>query len=177
VTADGAIAYFEGKVATLARLSELLKNPQDSVKALEQLLDHQKKTEKALEKLQLAQVAQAKRVLLGKVRDLGSVQLLSEVVEVPGADALKSLSFELRKELKNTVIVLGTISDEKPLLSVILTEDLDQGAYNAGKLVGTLAKEIGGGGGGQAFYASAGGKNPAGIGQAVALAESLVKGA
>lgn len=177
VTSDGAVAYFENKVATLSRISELLKNPQDAVKALEQLLDHQKKQEKALERLQLAQVAQTKRGLLGKVRDLGSVQLLSEVVEVPGADALKSLSFELRKELKNTVIVLGTVSDEKPLLSVILTEDLDQGAYNAGKLVGALAKEIGGGGGGQAFYASAGGKNPAGIGNAVALAESLVKGA
>lgn len=177
VTSDGAVAYFESKVATLARLSELLKHPQDTVKALEQLLDNQKKQEKALEKLQLAQVAQAKRALLGKVRDLGKVQLLSEVVEVPGADALKSLSFELRKELKNTVIVLGTVSDEKPLLSVILTEDLDQGIFNAGKLVGVLAKEIGGGGGGQAFYASAGGKNPAGIGNAVALAESLVKGA
>lgn len=177
VTASGAQAYYEEKLELLHNLNGLLRYPQDTLKALEQLISNQRKQEKELEKLQLAQVAQAKRSLLTKVRDLGSVQLLSEVVEVPGADALKSLAFDLRKELKNTVIVLGTIAEEKPLLNVILTEDLDQGTYHAGKMVGQLAKEIGGGGGGQPFYASAGGKLPEGISKAVALAESIVKGA
>ena len=138
-------------------------------------MDNQKKQEKELEKLQLAQVAATKASLLGKVRSLGTVGLLSEVVDVPNADRLKSLAFDLRKDLKNTVIVLGTLADEKPLLNVILTEDLDKSAYHAGKMVGELAKEIGGGGGGQPFYASAGGKKPEGLERAVAMAEALVK--
>jgi alanyl-tRNA synthetase len=174
VTSDGAYQFYEDTLTTLDTLKNLLKNPQDIVKSIEGLIETQKQQEKELERLQLAQIAVTKSALLGKAQTFGNVQLLAETVEVPNGDRLKSLAFDLRKEMKNTVIVLGTVSDGKPLLNVILTEDLENGRFHAGKLVGELAKEIGGGGGGQPFYASAGGKNPNGLSAAIEKAKSLI---
>jgi alanyl-tRNA synthetase len=85
------------------------------------------------------------------------------------------LAFDLRKGLTNAVIVLGAIFDGKPMLNVVITEDLDAAkTVNAGNLIREIAKEIQGGGGGQSFFASAGGKDAAGIAKAVAKAEGLL---
>ena len=175
VTSDGAIAFMEKKLTLLDKLSGLMKNPQDIAKSLESLIESNKKLEKDLSKLQAAAVGDLKKDLLEKVKTVGEIQLINEVVEVPSDKELKGLAFDLRKNLTNTVIVLGAILKGKPMLNVVVTEDLEKaGKVHAGNLVREIAKEIQGGGGGQAFFASAGGKNPDGIGNAVAKAAELL---
>lgn len=174
-TSDRALEWLASKVDVLGEMTALLKHPQDPAKALGELIEKHRELEKQLQKLQQAQVGSMKDDLKAKVKDAGAYQLLSEVVEVPSAKELKQLVFDLRKGLKNTVIVLGAVANDKPLLNVAISEDLDAGgAINAGQLIRELAKEIQGGGGGQAFFASAGGKNPAGLPNAIGKAAELV---
>jgi alanyl-tRNA synthetase len=175
VTSDGAINYLEGKVDLLDHLTTLLRNTQDPVRALEQVLESNKKLEKDLQKLQAAAVGDLKGDLAKKIKTVGNYQLINEVVEVPSDKELKGLAFDLRKNLTNTVIVLGAIFDGKPMLNVVITEDLEKsGSVHAGNLVREIAKEIQGGGGGQSFFASAGGKDANGIARAVAKAAELL---
>jgi alanyl-tRNA synthetase len=177
-TSDGALGYLEENLHTLEEIKGLLKQNQDPAKALAQLIESHKALEKTLEKLQLEQVGQLKDDLIRKVRTVGNYRLLAEVVEAPSPKELKTLGYELRKVLENTVVVLGMINGDKPMLNVILTEDLEaSGAFHAGNLIRTLAAEIGGNGGGQAGFAAAGGKDPEGFGKAMAKAAEVLKGA
>ena len=96
-------------------------------------------------------------------------------MELDSSDDLKQLSFELRKHTSQTLIVLGAVVKDKPLLSIIQSEDLaEKNTYHAGNMVRTLAKEIQGGGGGQPFYATAGGRNVAGLDQALQAVDELL---
>ena len=78
-------------------------------------------------------------------------------------------------QLENAYIVLGTVIDAKPILSVIISDNIvKERSLNAGQIVREAGKEILGGGGGQPFYATAGGKNPDGIAKAVAKAIEII---
>ncbi|MDP5171147.1 MAG: DHHA1 domain-containing protein, partial [Bacteroidia bacterium] len=97
------------------------------------------------------------------------------VVDLSSADDLKQLSFDLKNATGNTVILLGAEADGKALLSLIFSDDLAQTKqFDAGKMIRDLAKEIQGGGGGQPFYATAGGKNGAGLPAAMKKLEELL---
>ena len=85
------------------------------------------------------------------------------------------MAFAMKTEIENLFLVLGYESDGKVNLSVMLAESLvSEKAMDAGKIVREIAKEIQGGGGGQAFFATAGGKNPAGLENAFAKAKTFI---
>ena len=91
------------------------------------------------------------------------------------APALKDLSFELGKKFDNLFLVLGAIKGDKPIISCYISKALvSEKGMDAGKVVRKLGKYIQGGGGGQPFFATAGGKNIAGITQALAEAINLI---
>ena len=95
------------------------------------------------------------------------------VAHLPVEDpkSVKNLIFQLEQELSPAVIVTGNIQQDKPMLSVIISKEIaEAGTWNAGQLIREWAKPIQGGGGGQPFYATAGGKNPQGLDQALDLA-------
>ena len=175
LTAEGALDFFQEKVATLDRIGSQLKSSKPLDEAVEDLLQRNKELEKQLRELNAEKVGQLKQELLGKSTSHNNIQLITELVSVPSSDELKQLSFDLRKSTQNTLIVLGTVVNDKPLLSVILSDDLAQKkTYNAGQMIRTLAKEIQGGGGGQDFYATAGGKNKGGLQKALDKVVELV---
>ncbi len=175
LTSQAALAYLDQKAQRLDRIAELLKAPKDPLKAVEALTQKYKELEKQLQQLNAEKLARLKRELRGKVVEHNDLKLLREQVEVQSADDLKQLSFDLRKDAENTLIVLGTVVNGKPLLSVIMSDDLvQQGRYDAGKMIRELAKEMKGGGGGQPFYATAGGKEPEGLPRALAKVEELL---
>jgi alanyl-tRNA synthetase len=89
------------------------------------------------------------------------------------AEDMKNVSFALRKE-KNLVMVLAAKVDKKALLTVMLTDDIVAKGYNAGAMIRVIAKEIEGGGGGQAFFATAGGVKPSGIVAALEKAKEII---
>ncbi|MEM0998569.1 MAG: alanine--tRNA ligase [Bacteroidota bacterium] len=177
-TSDRALAYLGDNLATLEQIRALLKQSQDPAKAVAQLIDSHKALEKELQKLQQAQVGQLKEGLLARIKAVGNFRLLAEVVDVPSGKELKSLAFDLRKDRKNTVIVLGMVNNGKPMLNVAITADLESaGTFNAGQLIRELAAEIGGKGGGQAGFAAAGGRDAEGFPKVMAKALELLEGA
>jgi len=114
--------------------------------------------------------------LLKKVTGLNGVNLIAEKIELGNADAIKNISFELKNQLENLVCVIGATIDGKAYLSVIISENLVKDKnFSASNMIREAAKEIQGGGGGQPFYATAGGKNPEGIPAALEKIRSLLK--
>lgn len=174
-TADGAFNYLFEKATTLDRIADMLKSPGNPEKAVEELQHKNRELEKELQQFRTAQVGRLKDELIQRAESHGAIQVIRSKVEVSSAEDLKQLSYDLKKSTQNTLIVLGAVINDKPLLSVIMTDDLaESNKYHAGEMIRTLAREIQGGGGGQPFYATAGGKNAAGISSALAKVTELL---
>ncbi len=139
------------------------------------LQDQEEALKKLIEKLtkEIAQVI--KSDLLKKVKDMNGINFLAEKIDLPSADAIKNLSFDLKKELENLFLLLAADIDGKAHLSLTISENLvSEKKLDAVKIIKELSKEIQGGGGGQNFYATAGGKSIEGIKNAIEKARSLL---
>lgn len=175
VTSERAIELMEKQAATLEALRGLLKGSPDLVKSVQNLLDEKAALQKRVEVLELEKVGAVKQALLAKVHPNNGLNVLTERVDVPNADALKSLAYELKAKVDNLALVLGAVVGGKPQLAVMLSDNLVQDrGLNAGQLVRELAKEIRGGGGGQPFFATAGGSDPDGLERALAKGRELL---
>jgi alanyl-tRNA synthetase len=181
ITAQQTEDLVEKRFEELDQVSELLKSPADMFKAVEMLLAERNTMQKDLEQLRRGEVQQIKSELLEQVRSEDGISSLIAQVSLPTAQALKDLSFELRNQLPALFAVLAAEIAGKPQIAVVISEGLikDYG-WNAGKIVGELAKSISGGGGGQPFFATAGGKNleglPIVVEEATRVFEELVSG-
>lgn len=174
-TADEAFSYLNDKADTLDRISDMLKSSQNVEKAIEDLNQKNKELEQQLHQFKIAQVRRLREDLQNTAENLGGIRVIRQIVDVSGSDDLKNLSFDLKKVSENTLIVLGAVINDKPLLSVILSDDLaESGKYHAGNMVRELAREIKGGGGGQPFYATAGGKNADGLPGALSKVAEMI---
>jgi len=175
VTSERAVELMENQAATLESLRGLLKGSADLVKSVQNLLDEKAALQKRVEALELEKVGAVKQALLAKVHPNNGLNVLAERVDVPNADALKSLAYELKAKVDNLALVLGAVVGGKPQLAVMLSDNLVQDrGLNAGQLVRELAKEIRGGGGGQPFFATAGGSDPDGLERALARGRELL---
>jgi alanyl-tRNA synthetase len=173
ITADTAENYLYHLEAQLNTIREKLKTS-DVGKAIDQLLDAKAAMEKELETYKLAHMARVKKELLDTAERVGDVFFISRKVELDG-DAVKDLVFQMRRELSPAMIVLGTAENTKATLSVALSDELVQNyGLNAVAVVRELSTFIQGGGGGQPFYATAGGKNPEGLDAALAKARTYL---
>ncbi|GAB3846854.1 alanine--tRNA ligase [Hymenobacter terrigena] len=175
VTGVGAEAYVDQQLDLLNQVRETLGNPQHLLNSIEKQNEEIVNLRKQIEQFEQQNINQQKEQLLGKVKELNGVNFVAAQVQAGSADALKTLAFNLRQAVPNLVAVLGADVDGKPQLAVMLADEIAQaGKLNATTLVRELAKEIQGGGGGQPFFATAGGKNVAGLGAAIAKAEEAV---
>lgn len=174
-TSAGAEALVNEQMAVVSELKELLKAPKDVVKAVQALLDERSALQKQVEALQNEKVQQLKNQLLDKVETINGHARLVERVDVPSADALKQLAYDLKAKVDNLAVVLGADINGKPQLAVMLPDSLIQGRnLNAGQVVKELAKNIKGGGGGQPFFATAGGSDSSGLDAALAQGKELL---
>jgi alanyl-tRNA synthetase len=106
---------------------------------------------------------------------VNDIQLITEKIDLDAVEVVKNIAFELRSSLENLVLVLGHLNNGKPMITVALSDNLVKDKnLNAGQLVRELAKHIKGGGGGQAFYATAGGTDVEGLEKAIKNAEALL---
>jgi alanyl-tRNA synthetase len=175
VTAGAAEAFVDQQLDLLAQVREALGNPQHLLTSLEKQTDEIATLRKQIEQFAQQAITQQKTQLASQVKDLGGLNFLAAQVQATSADDLKKLAYDLRQTTPNLVLVLGAAIDGKPQLAVMLADDIAKaGKLNATALVRELAKEIQGGGGGQPFFATAGGKNVAGLGAAIAKAEAVV---
>ncbi|WP_257669135.1 alanine--tRNA ligase [Parapedobacter tibetensis] len=161
---------------TVNKFKELLNNPQDLMVALDRLLVENNSLKKEVEHAITDKALQLKSELAGKALDINGVNLIAARVDLPNADAVKTLAYALKGHMENLFLVLGTEINGKPGLTVVISDNLvrDKG-WNAGTIVRELAKEIQGGGGGQPFYATAGGKDGSGLDNAIARAREFVE--
>ncbi len=175
LTGTAAMNHFKQQESRLTAISETLKGAKDPVKAVADLAAKARELEKHLQKLNSEKVGQLKEGLIGQAEEMGDIRVVRARVDVSSGDDLKQLSFDLKNNMKNTLILLGTEVGGKALLSLIFTDDLaETKRFNAGHMIRELAKYIKGGGGGQPFYATAGGKDPDGLENALKKLDELV---
>ena len=174
ITGDAAKTYFEDQTELLEKVQQLLNQPQDTLKAIESLQEDMASMKKEIQALAKVQLAVAKTELMNEISEKEGIAFLAKEVDLEGG-AMKDLAFALGQNKTNLFLVLASKKGGKPVISCYISKELvAQKDYNAGAIVRDLGKHIQGGGGGQAFFATAGGKNPDGIAAALAAANDLV---
>ncbi len=174
ISAAKAEEYVYEQEAIIASLKQLVKSPTEPLKAVQQLMDQNAEMRKLVESFNHEKALKLKDDLLLKVEQINGVNFLSERINAD-ASAAKDIAFGMRASLENLFLVLGSENDGKATLSVLVSDDLIASkGLNAGNIVRELAKAIQGGGGGQPGFATAGGKNPAGLDEALKLARNFI---
>ena len=164
ITGLAAQNYINEQSKLIQQLKELLKNPKDVAKSVESLLDDNNRLKKEVEKFILEKALRLTDGLAQKAQNINGVNLIAEKVELPNADAIKSLAYSLKDKLPNLYLVLVAEIDGKPSITVLVADNLvKEKGLHAGNIIRDLAKEIQGGGGGQPSYAQAGGKDVNGL--------------
>jgi len=175
VTAAGAQQFAREESQTLSGIRELFKNPKDPIATLNHLMDEKSVLEKKLEQLYQRQAIEIKEKLASKSISENGRTLIIESLALPDAESMKTIAYALRQQFADLLLILAANIEGKPMVTVMIGEELlKTGRYHAGNLVRELAKEINGGGGGQPFYATAGGKNTDGIPALMIKAAQLV---
>jgi alanyl-tRNA synthetase len=174
VTAIKAEEFFKNKLKLLSEVNALLKNPADLVKSVQQLSEQNSELQKQVEALYREKAKSLKTELLAASTTQNGIKFISQKVNLDSGAAIKDLCFELKQE-DNTFIVLGAEVSGKPQLFVALSDNLVKDKkFHAGNIVKELAKEINGGGGGQPFFATAGGTEAKGLEKALEAAKKYL---
>ena len=174
ITADKAEQYFLEQRKELGHLKALLNGSKDLSASVQALLDENAKLKKEIEKSTLERVNTLKHEIVHHVRGINGINLIAKHIDLQSADATKNLAFSLKDMVDNLFLVFTTEIEGKPGITVMLSDHLVKKGMNASSIVRELAKEIQGGGGGQPFYATAGGKNSEGLKIVLEKAESFI---
>jgi alanyl-tRNA synthetase len=174
ITGKAVETYVSETVQTLEEIKQTLKT-KDVLKSIRQLQEEQQNLQKQIEQL-LAEKAQSiKKELITKVETQGDVKLIRAVIALDSSEAGKNIAFELKNQFNDLVLVIGQVINNKPLLTVAISDELVKSKnLHAGQMVKTLAQHIKGGGGGQAFYATAGGNDASGLTKAMEEAMKIL---
>ncbi len=164
ITSNKAEEYFDQQEKMVHEAKALLKNPKDLVKSIAALVEENNSLQKQLQQFYREKASAIKKELLSKVEKRGEINFIAHKVKFDNAEELKNLLFELRNEVPSLFCVLAAEVNGKASISVIISDELvNSRKLNAGLIVRDLAKEINGGGGGQPFYAQAGGTRLEGL--------------
>lgn len=175
ITGNTADEFISKKLELVENINNTLSSPPDLFKAVTQLVNENNALKKKIEKLESNDLINLKNKLISKTQAINDVNSIVENIDLPSADRLKDLCFQLKNEVKNLFAVFTCMINEKPMIAIIISDNLvSQYNWNAGNLIKLLAKEIEGGGGGQAFFATAGGKNSDGMPKVLKLAKEFV---
>jgi alanyl-tRNA synthetase len=166
--------YFENN-KTLFEIKGLLNNTQDPLKAVEALQEENNTLKKQVEAFLKDKAKNVKGDLLNELSEINGIQFLAKKIDLD-AGSIKDLSFEMGANKTNLFLLFATEQEGKALLSCYISKELVASKkLNAGTIVRELGKFIQGGGGGQPFFATAGGKNPAGITEALEKAKEYLQ--
>ena len=171
ITADAVKTYFEEQNNKLNAIQELLNRPQDVVNSIQQLQIENAQLKKEVIELNKLKTQIVKKELEAELKEKEGLQFLAREVSLD-AKGIKNAAFDLGQNKDNLVLILAAVSNNKPILSCYISKKLVKDRdLDAGEIVRSLGKHIRGGGGGQAFFATAGGSYPEGINAALEAAE------
>ena len=175
VTGREAEAFIDKRLSDLESMAQSLsaspENVQDKLSDIVSDGDKERKRALALERELSKRIVES---LLGQAEVVDGVKVLAARVPSSRLEALREMCDLLRERLESGVIVLGTVYEDKPLFIAAVTPDLVAKGYDAGKIVGQVAKVTGGGGGGKPTMAQAGGKNKSKLDEALRLVKDLI---
>lgn len=175
ITADKAEEYIYKQLNTLEEIGELLNNPKNLSKSVEKLVQDNAKLNKQVEELLQDKVKNLKQELINKIEDINGVNYIADIIEIESSGAMKDMAFQMKNEVDNLVLLMGANINGKANLSLMISEKLvEEKGLNASKIISEAAKEIKGGGGGQAFFATAGGKDPSQLQAALDKGKKLI---
>ncbi|MCW9036633.1 alanine--tRNA ligase [Altibacter sp.] len=175
ITGDAAKQYFVERSEAYSDVQKVLNNAQDPVKAVAGLQEENALLQKQIQQLLKDKAKNIKGDLKNDVEHINGINFLAKELELD-ASGLKDLAFELGGEIDDLFVIFGSRNEDKALLTCYISKELvEERKLNAGQIVRELGKHIQGGGGGQPFFATAGGKNPAGIAEALEEARKFVQ--
>ena len=167
VTSIEAENYIKKQLEELNEIRAMFKNPQNISKSIYSLLLENKELKKDLDKLKIEQASGLKDKLKNNIEKINDVRVIRAIVPLDDSKAVKTLAYNLEEELGNIVIAFAFISKDRPQLMIAISKSLTENGLNAGTIIREIAKEIKGGGGGQPFFATAGGKDTSGLQRAL----------
>jgi len=174
ITNDAVKSYYHENNRAFFEMKDLLNNAKEPIKALQNLQDENSSLKKQIEQLLKEKAKNIKRELKNEITEINGVNFLAKQLDLD-ASGIKDLCFELGSQFDNLFLLFGAENNGKAILSCYVSKSLvETKDLNAGTIVRELGKHIQGGGGGQPFFATAGGKNPAGIKDALEAAKGYI---
>jgi len=174
ITGEAVKEYFKKQDAQLTEIKKMLKHPTDLKRTIENLQTDNQALRKEIEHLKKEKAGYLKDQLHNEFETIGEVKFLARKLDLDSA-TIKDLLFSLGKSNDNMVAVIGSENNGKAVVSLYISKPLiEQYGLHAGNLIREIAKEINGGGGGQPFFATAGGKNRGGLTNALQKAKEII---
>lgn len=174
ITSDAVKDYYSVQDKELKKIKQAFKNPKDAVQSVLNLQDENSKLKKQIETLMKEKAKSVASDLTNKIEKINGVNFLATTLDLD-PKSIKDLMFEIANKTDNLFFITGSKNGEKALLSCYISKNLVESKnLHAGTVVRELGKLINGGGGGQAFFATAGGKNPNGIAEALEKAKEYL---
>ena len=148
-------------------LRGLFNNAPDLVGTIQKAISDNAELRKQIENVMHERAANLKKEMLAKQKEINGIKVMSAIVASLAPEFVKDIAFQLRAEVENSLVVIGSISAGKPLLTAAASDSVVASGVNIGKNIREAAKLIQGGGGGQPHFATAGGKDVEGLHAAV----------
>jgi alanyl-tRNA synthetase len=176
ITGERAEKYINDQIKTLKSIRKTVKGSKDILGGVMNLLKENTELSKQIEEFKRESSKIVKANLKSKILQENGVNIIADKIDVDDAVIIKDLAFQLKGEVDNLFLVLGADINGKPNLTVMISENIvAEKGLNAGQIVREAGREIKGGGGGQPFYATAGGKDVSGLDAAIEKALSFLQ--
>jgi alanyl-tRNA synthetase len=176
ITGKKAEEYIANQTKIINNISEMLKYPGDLEKSVKDLISENASLQKQINKFSKQRVKSLKSELTGKIKKEGNINIIAGKIDATSAEAIRDLAFQLRRRVENLFMVVGADLDNKANLTIMISDNLVKDKnLNASQIIKEAAKEINGGGGGQPFFATAGGSKTEGIDRAINKAIDFLK--
>ena len=172
ITADAVFKYYASLEEDFHQITSVVKN-KDIVKGVWDLSAENKKLSRKIEGYKSLEATIITSELLNKKHLINSIDVIAEKVNVD-TSVMKDISFQFKKSESNLVMMLVSEEDSKVVITIMITDDLVEKGINAVELIRDVSKEVHGAGGGQAFFATAGGSKPSGVPSAIQKLKQLI---
>jgi alanyl-tRNA synthetase len=175
ITGRRAEQYVNDQIKILDNIREAVRGSKDIMANVMNLLRENSELSKRIEAFSRERLKIVKSSLKSKMLPENGINIIAGQVDVDDASMMKDLAFQLKQEVGNLFLVMGAVIDNRPALTVMISENIVESRnLDAGKIVREAGREIKGGGGGQPFYATAGGKDKDGLQSAIDKAISFL---
>ncbi len=173
VTNNNAYEYINSKLDELENI-QLVLNTKNTLKTIENLIEENNQLNKEIKVLNNERSINVKNSLVSEIKEINGIKFIGKIIDL-SAEISKKIAFDLKTEYNNLFMIIGSVQNDKALLTLMITDDLVESKnLDASKLIRELSKEIQGGGGGQKFFATAGGNKPENLQKVIDLSVKII---